>query len=325
MKRLLAWIDPFTVFLLGTVALASLVPARGQAVWWFETAADWGIFLLFFLHGAKLSPAAIRAGALNWRLQGAVLLTTFALFPLLGWGFYQMPWLPAPLAMGLLFLTLLPSTVQSSIAFTSVARGNVAAAVCAASFSNIAAIALTPALTHLTIADVGGPGVSAWASVRVIALQLLLPFLLGQLARPLLAAFLTRHKTLVARVDRSSILLVVYTAFSAAVVDGLWSRVSAADLLLLSLASVLLLAIVLAATWYAGRIIGLDYPDRVVLLFCGSKKSLASGVPIAGALFPAAQVGLTILPLMLFHQIQLIACAIIARRLAASQPLEIKP
>lgn len=322
MKRLLAWIDPFTVFLLGTVAIASLAPARGQAVWWFEAAADCGIFLLFFLHGAKLSPAAIKAGALNWRLQGAVLLTTFAFFPLLGWSFYQLPWLSAPLAMGLLFLTLLPSTVQSSIAFTSMAGGNVAAAVCAASFSNIVAIALTPALTHVMISDVGGGDVSAWASVRVIAFQLLLPFLLGQLARPLLAAFLTRRKTLVARVDRSSILLVVYTAFSAAVVDGLWNRVSALDLLILALASLVLLGIVLAATWYAGRGIGLAYPDRVVLLFCGSKKSLASGVPIAGALFPAAQVGLTILPLMLFHQIQLIACAIIARRLAASQPLE---
>lgn len=323
MKRFIGWIDPFTVFLLATVALASLVPARGQAVWWFETAADCGIFLLFFLHGAKLSPAAIRAGALNWRLQGAVMLTTFALFPLLGWAFYQTSWLPAPLAMGILFLTLLPSTVQSSIAFTSMAGGNVAAAVCAASFSNIAAIAVTPALTHLMIADVGGPGVSAWASVRVIALQLLLPFLLGQLARPLLAAFLAKHKALVARVDRSSILLVVYTAFSAAVVAGLWNGISAGDLLLLALASILLLAIVLAVTWYAGRGMGLGYPDRVVLLFCGSKKSLASGVPIAGALFPAAQVGLTILPLMLFHQIQLIACAIIARRLAASQPLEV--
>ena len=319
MKRMLSWIDPFTVLLLITVALASVLPCRGDVAGYFSVAAQWGIFLLFFLHGAKLSPAAIRAGALNWRLQGAILLVTFALFPVLGLVFRGLPGLPTSLAIGLLFLTLLPSTVQSSIAFTSIAGGNVAAAVCAASFSNLVAIFLTPLLSGLLIAHPGGQLVSVWDSVRTIATSLLLPFALGQMARPFLTGTLARYKALVGRVDRSSILLVVYTAFSAAVVEGLWSRVSGFDLLLLAGAAVVMLAIILLASWQIGRLLRLDRADGIVLLFCGSKKSLASGVPIAGALFPTAQVGMTILPLMVFHQIQLIICALIARSLAPSE------
>lgn len=318
MKRFVRWIDPFTVLLLLTVALASLLPCRGAAAKHFATAAACGIFLLFFLHGAKLSPAAIRAGALNWKLQGSVLIVTFCLFPVLGLIFQFAPGLPTPLAIGLLFLTLLPSTVQSSIAFTSIAGGNVAGAVCAASFSNLAAIFLTPTLTAVLIVAPSGSGASALEAVRNIAVSLLLPFVLGQLARPLIGAFLARHKAIVGRVDRSSILLVVYTAFSAAVVEGLWHLVSALNLAVIAMATVFILLVVLAASWQLGKLLRLDRADAIVLLFCGSKKSLASGVPIAGTLFPAAQVGLVILPLMLFHQIQLIVCAMIARNLASA-------
>ncbi len=318
MKHIQQWIDPFTVLLLLTVALASLLPCRGTSAKYFATAAACGIFLLFFLHGAKLSPDAIRAGALNWKLQGSVLLVTFALFPLLGLIFQLAPGFRGPLAIGLMFLTLLPSTVQSSIAFTSIAGGNVAAAVCAASFSNLAAIFLTPMLTALLIAAPSGSGGSAVDAVRSIAVSLLLPFMLGQLARPWIGAFLVRHKAVVGRVDRGSILLVVYTAFSAAVVEGLWHRVSGLNLAMITVTTIAILLIVLAVSWQMGRFLRLDRADAIVLLFCGSKKSLASGVPIAGTLFPAAQVGLVILPLMLFHQIQLIVCAMIARNLAAT-------
>ena len=316
MKLVLRWIDPFTALLLLTVVLASFLPCRGAEAKHFATAAACGVFLLFFLHGAKLSPAAIRAGALNWKLQGSVLLVTFFLFPLLGLIFQFAPGLSPQLAIGVLFLSLLPSTVQSSIAFTSIAGGNVAAAVCAASFSNLVAIGLTPAWTSLLIAAPTGSGTSALDAVRSIAISLLLPFALGQGSRPLIGAFLTRHRAIVGRVDRGSILLVVYTAFSAAVVEGLWYRVSGLDLALMGMATIIMLLIVLAGSWQLGKILHLDRTDAIVLLFCGSKKSLASGVPIAGTLFPVSQVGLIILPLMLFHQIQLIVCAMIARKLA---------
>jgi len=147
-------------------------------------------------------------------------------------------------------------------------------------------------------------------------MQLLLPFVIGHLARPWIAGWIVRHKSLVGRVDRGTILLVVYTAFSAAVVGGLWSRVSVLSLTVVMLISCGLLAFVFAVCWGTGRWIGLRREDAIVLMFCGSKKSLATGVPIAGTLFPPAEVGLVILPLMIFHQIQLIACAAIARRMA---------
>ena len=315
MRALRSVLEPFILALLGTVVLASLLPARGSFAVWAGCAADAGIVLLFFLHGAKLSREAIWAGARNWRLHLAVFAVTFMLFPLLGLGFASLPFVPEVLAAGLLFLTLLPSTVQSSIAFTAIARGNVAAAVCSASFSNLIGILVTPALVALLMRVGGGGGVSL-ASVEAILLQLLLPFVAGHLLRPLIGGFVGRHKALLGIVDRGSILLVVYTAFGAAVVEGLWRRVSGGDLALLIVLCLALLALILALTWALGRLMHLPREDAIVLLFCGSKKSLASGVPMAGVLFPAAQVGVVLLPIMLFHQFQLIACAIIARRYA---------
>jgi len=317
-RRLLAFVEPFILVLLGTVLLASVLPARGFWAGTVGAIADAGIALLFFLHGAKLSREAVWQGASNWRLHGATLGVTFILFPALGLAFARSPFVYAGLSAGLLFLTLLPSTVQSSIAFTAVARGNVAAAICAATFSNLIGIVLTPALVALLMGGAAG-GVTL-AAVQAIIFQLLLPFVVGHLLRPWIGGFVARHKTLVSRVDRGSILLVVYTAFGAAVVEGLWHRISVGDLLILGSICLLLLGVVMAATWLIARLMGLAQEDAVVLLFCGSKKSLASGVPMAGVLFPAAQVGIVILPLMMFHQLQLIACALIAARLAKRAP-----
>jgi sodium/bile acid cotransporter 7 len=318
-RRFLSIFEPFVLMLLGTVLLASLLPARGIWSQVFAAAADAGIVLLFFLHGAKLSRQAIYDGVRHWRLHLAVLAVTFGLFPLLGLGLGTLPFLTGPAAAGMLFLTLLPSTVQSSIAFTAIARGNVAAAVCSASFSNLLGIIVTPALVALLMQGDGGISL---ASVETIVLQLLVPFVAGHLLRPLIGAFVARHKAMLTVVDRGSILLVVYSAFGAAVVEGLWHRLSSTDLAIILALCVALLGVVLLATWGIGRAMGLKRADAIVLQFCGSKKSLASGVPMTGVLFPAAQVGVVLLPLMLFHQIQLIACAVIARRYAESGEAE---
>jgi sodium/bile acid cotransporter 7 len=315
LKRFLVLFEPFILTLLGTVILASILPPRGAAVPVFGMIADAAIVLLFFLHGAKLSREAILAGAKNWRLHLAVFASTYILFPIFGLGIAALPFLAAPVAAGLLFLTLLPSTVQSSIAFTAIARGNVAAAVCSASFSNLVGIALTPALAALLIRSGGSASISL-SSIETILLQLLLPFILGHLLRPVIGGFVARQKRLVTMVDRGSILLVVYTAFGAAVVGGIWHQLSAGSLAVILVVCSILLALVLLATWGLGKLMGLSREDAIVLVFCGSKKSLVSGVPMAGVLFPPAQVGLVILPLMLFHQLQLIACAVIARRYA---------
>lgn len=313
-------IDPFLLLLVSTVALASLLPARGAFAGIAGGIADAGIALLFFLHGARLSRAAIVEGARAWKLHAAVASLTFVLFPLIGLSLSAVPGLDPALARGLLFLTLLPSTVQSSIAFTALAGGNVAAAVCSASFSNLAGIFVTPPLTALLIT--GKQAGFSTDPVVTIAVQLLLPFLAGHSLRPWIGSFVTRHRKGLGLVDRGSILLVVYTAFGAAVVEGLWHRVSFGELAVIAGLSLAILALVLLAAALLGRWLGFTREDRIVLIFCGSKKSLATGVPLAGVLFSQAQVGMVILPLMFFHQIQLMVCAVLARRLAETQRRE---
>ena len=316
LKKLFIVVDPFVVSLMVIVVVATLLPCSGKGAVFFDYAADAGIVLLFFLHGAKLSREAIVGGMLNGRLHFSTLAVTFVMFPILGLLLIRIPGLDPALATGLLYLTLLPSTVQSSIAFTSIAGGNVAAAVCAATLSNLLGMFITPALVAIFMRVPGMQAQVSLDSVKNIALQLLLPFVIGHLARPWMAGWIGRHKSLVGQLDRGTILLVVYTAFSAAVVGGLWSRVSVLSLTAVVLISCGLLATAFAVCWGGGRWLGLCREDAIVLLFCGSKKSLATGVPIAGTLFPPAEVGLVILPLMIFHQIQLIACAVIARRMA---------
>ena len=312
MQRLFSIFEPFVLSLLGTVLLATILPARGAFAVYASYMADAGIVLLFFLHGAKLSRDAIWQGLRNWPLHLAVLASTFILFPLLGLALSHLPGVDPSLATGILFLTLLPSTVQSSIAFTAIARGNVAAAVCSASLSNLLGIAVTPALAALLLPGTGGVELS-FDSVRAIVLQLLVPFAAGHMLRPWIGAWIAARKRLVTTLDRGSILLVVYTAFGAAVTQGLWSQVGALELAELVGWCALLLTVVLVLTGVMARAMKLAPEDAVVMRFCGSKKSLATGVPMAGVLFPAAQVGIILLPVMLFHQIQLIACAMLAR------------
>lgn len=324
MRLKLPGLDPFLILLITAVVLASVVPARGEGAVAFGWITNAAITLLFFLHGAKLSREAILAGVGHWRLHVLVAASTFVLFPALGLliraagGDFIKP----GMAAGILFLCFLPSTVQSSIAFTSIARGNVPAAVCSATLSNVAGIFITPVLVGLFMGAQakGGHGGVDLHSIQSIALQLLAPFILGHLSRPLTTRFLTRHKTVVGWTDRSSILLVVYTAFSAAVVQGLWKRLSAGDIALVLVLDSVLLALALAVTTLAARLFAFPREDEIAIVFCGSKKSLASGVPMAGVLFPAATVGPLIVPLMLFHQIQLMVCAVMARRYAAAAP-----
>lgn len=306
--------DGYILLILGMVVLASVLPARGEVRPALEAAVSIGIGLVFFLHGARLSREAVIAGATQWRLHALILAATFVLFPLLTLGAAALPgWvLPASLAPGLVFLGCLPSTIQSSIGFTAIARGNVAATVAAATASNLIGIVLTPVLAGLLLHRTGG-GVSL-EGLQAIVLQLLAPFLAGHLLRPWIGGFVGRHSRALSRLDRGSILLVVYAAFSDAVTGGLWSRLGALDLVRLTLVCGVLLALVLSLTLAAARAMKLSTPDEITLVFCGSKKSLASGVPMAGVLFPGDALGLVLLPVMIFHQIQLMVVAVIAQR-----------
>ncbi|XYJ12137.1 bile acid:sodium symporter family protein [Telluria sp. B2] len=319
-------LDAYTVALMGMVVLASFLPASGEAAVALGHVTTVAIGLLFFLHGAKLSREAIVAGLMHWRLHLLVLASTFVMFPLMGLVLkpVALTLLTPDLYLGILFLCVLPSTVQSSIAFTAMARGNVAAAVCSASASNFLGIFLTPMLVGALIvsdADASGAG-SGWSQVLTIVEQLLLPFLAGQLLRPWIGAFIDRHKPVLRYVDQGSILLVVYTAFSESVTEGLWQHISGWTLVALIGVSCLMLAIALGLATWTSRRLGFSKEDEITIVFCGSKKSLATGVPMAKVLFAPSALGMIILPVMLFHQIQLMVCAVLAQKWArrAEQP-----
>jgi sodium/bile acid cotransporter 7 len=308
--------DSFTLFLIGTVLLATVLPCQGTAAAILGIAANVAIALLFFLHGARLSRDAVLAGAVHWRLHLLIMGCTFVLFPLLGLALEALfPGILAPpLWIGVLFVCALPSTVQSSIAFTSIGQGNVPAAVCAATGSNLLGIFITPLLVGAML-SVHGAGIS-FGEIWKILVQLLVPFAAGHLLRPVIGAWVKRNSAVLSVTDRGSILLVVYTAFSEAVVQGIWKILPLSGLLMLVVVDGALLGIVLATTTFGSRALGFSRRDEVAIVFCGSKKTLASGIPMANVLFAGPAVGLTVLPLMIFHQMQLMVCAFLARRYA---------
>jgi solute carrier family 10 (sodium/bile acid cotransporter), member 7 len=316
MKRPAFLPDNFTLLLVATVTLATLLPAQGVVAQFFDGFTTFAIGLLFFLHGAKLSRDAIRAGITHWRLHLLVFACTFVLFPLLGLALKPLllPLVTRELYTGVLFLCVLPATVQSAIAFTSIARGNVPAAVCSASASTMLGVFVTPVLVNLVVLPHAAGSTNEFDSIGRILLQLMLPFIAGHLLRPWISGWLHRQKELLGFVDRGSILLVVYTAFSAAVIEGLWKQVSPLALAGLLVVCAVLLGCTLFLTGWFARRLGFDKADEITIVFCGSKKSLASGIPMAKVLFPAQSVGAIVLPLMLFHQMQLMVCAVLAAR-----------
>ncbi|BAU38138.1 hypothetical protein APT_01056 [Acetobacter pasteurianus NBRC 101655] len=307
-------LDPFLMGLVSAVLLATFFPCHGAAVPVFRWLSIGLIALMFFLQGARLSRKAVVDGLVAWKLHLLILCCTFVLFPLLGLlGHALLPNLMQPeIWMGVLFLCCLPSTVQSSIAFTSIGGGNVPAAVCAATASNVLGIFITPVLVGLILSKHGG----AAGNTLDIVYQLLLPFILGQVLQPWLGPWAHRNKKLLSFSDRGSVLVVVYAAFSDAVMQGLWHKLPVAEMGVIALVDAVLLFVVLGITIFAGRAFGLPLKDEIAVVFCGSKKTLASGVPMANVLFPPASVGMIVLPLMMYHQIQLFVCAVLARRFA---------
>jgi solute carrier family 10 (sodium/bile acid cotransporter), member 7 len=317
MKRPAFLPDDFTLALVAVVVLATLLPAQDAVARFFDGLTTFAIGLLFFLHGAKLSRDAIRAGVTHWRLHLLVFACTFALFPLLGLALRPvlLPLVTPELYMGVLFLCVLPATVQSAIAFTSMARGNIPAAVGSASASTMLGVFISPVLVGLVVLPHAAATISVDSVVRIL-LQLMLPFVVGHLARPWIAGWIHRRQRILGLVDRGSILLVVYTAFSAAVIEGLWKQVPLRSLAGLLVVCAVLLACALFLTGWLARRLGFGKADEITIVFCGSKKSLASGIPMAKVLFASHAVGAIVLPLMLFHQMQLMVCAVLAQRYA---------
>ncbi|SFC73646.1 solute carrier family 10 (sodium/bile acid cotransporter), member 7 [Polaromonas sp. OV174] len=318
--------DNFTLALVAVVTLASVLPASGGVAQFFERLTAVAIGLLFFLHGAKLSREAILAGIMHWRLHLLVFASTFVMFPVLGLLLRPLlsPLVTPALYTGVLYLCVLPATVQSAIALTSMARGNIPAAICSASASTLLGVFITPILVNLIVLPGGGAG-SSFDSIGRILLQLMLPFALGHLLRPWVGAWVKRRAAALKFVDQGSILLVVFTAFSAAVIEGLWKQVSVRDLAGLLVVCAILLGLALSSTVWMARRMGFNKEDEITMVFCGSKKSLASGIPMAKVLFASHAVGALVLPLMVFHQMQLMVCAVLAQRYGRRQDQDDMP
>lgn len=313
LRRLFAALDVFTAGILACVVLGLVLPCHGAGAAAFKGLTQAAIVLLFFLYGVKLSRQSVVQGLLHWRLQAMVFFFTFVFFPLfipLTRPLFE-PLVGAPLFMGLVYVACLPSTVQSSIAFTSVAGGNVPAAVCAASVSSLLGVFLTPFLVSLLFATQGeGAAVGVDAVVKICS-QVLLPFVLGQGAQRWLQPWVHRHKKLIGYNDKGTIWLVVYTSFSEATAGGHWAQLQWSQLGGLLFTCLVLLCTIHALTYTASRVLGFRREDRIAIVFCGSKKSLAVGAPMMMAIFGTLDNNL-LLPLMIFHQVQLMTCAHLA-------------
>ena len=309
-------LDPFLMAIIAAAVVASFLPATGVGAQVLSWATKVAIFCLFFLYGARLHPEEAVRGLKHWRLHLTILAFTFVVFPLIGLAIGQLPgWALAPaLIPGMVYVTLCPSTVQSSINFTSIARGNVAGAIVSASASNLLGVFLTPLLAIALMNTTGNANVGL-GSILDLVVQILLPFILGQLSRRWTADFVARHKKL-KLFDQASIVMVVYAAFSQGVREGIWSMVGWVDIVALVVVCLVLLAFMLWLTWFTARRLGFNRADVIAIQMCGTKKSLATGLPMATVLFAGQPIGLIMLPLMVFHQAQLMACSWLAARYA---------
>lgn len=308
--------DPLIVLIILAVIIAIIAPARGNFADIFGQLTNVAIALLFFLYGARLSTQEALNGLKQRRLHLTILAFTFVVYPLIGIALRPLTAVIShDMYLGILFLTLVPSTVQSSVAFTSIAKGNVAGSIVSASASNLVGVIVTPLLVMLLMGTGGGVHIDT-SVFGEIALLLLAPFVLGQLTRRWVRKVAQSKATKV--VDRGSIAMVVYSAFSKGVVDGIWSSISLWDLAFLVVFAGAFVAFMLWLTRKASQKMGFSRADAIAIEFCGSKKSLATGLPMASVIFASggASLGLLILPLMIYHQIQLMMCSWLAARYA---------
>lgn len=313
--------DWFLGGMIAAVVLAALFPGFGRSggPMHADVVANVGIFLVFFLHGLGLSPERMKAGVTRWRLHLLVQGFTFGMFPLLWWVLNALVgrWIPADLSLGFLYLCAVPSTISSSVAMTGIARGNVAGAIFNASLSSMLGVVLTPLLVGL-LAQTSGQALPWTDAILKLAGLLVLPLVLGQVFRPLIGRVLARYQRYTHFFDRIVILVLVYASFCDSVEAGLFTQYGGGILAVTLGGAALILAVVLMLSTFAARRAGFDKEDEIAAVFCGSKKTLASGVPMARLLFGAhPSLGLIVLPLMFYHQLQLIVCSVLAERYAA--------
>lgn len=307
--------DRFVPVLLATIITASLLPVRGAAIPVAQAVSTGAIVLLFFLNGVRLPRDEVLHGIRNWKLQGAALAFCFGAMALFGLGAQAAtaPLLPATLALGFLFLGILPSTVQSATAASSLAGGNIAASVVAAALLNLTGVAASP-LLFAALAGAEGE-IHGEAVLRIVSI-LLAPFVAGQLVQRWLRPWVLANRGLATLMDRTAIAVAVYVAFSAAVVAGIWDLLDGREIAIVFAAVAALLALSFGGAWTLGGLLRLVRADRITLLFSGAQKSIAVGAPLAATLFPPATAGMVLVPILVYHMSQLILSAWIAPVLA---------
>lgn len=315
-------IDLLVRLLLLAILLASLWPVTGDGRTVARAISEGGIFVLFLLNGLRLPRKDVAAGLKNARFLAPLTLWCFGAMGLVGIGLWQIASdiIPVEVTLGLLFLGFLPSTVQSATAYCSIAGGNVATSVVAAGLLNVLGVFVTASLfSAVAGSEIGGLD---FAALQRIGLILILPFVIGQLVQGLGDGFAARwvqsRKSLVGWADKLVIATAVYVAFSGAVEQGLWSRVDGfAWAVLLGLVGVFLI-VGFGGSWGLGALLGLARGERISFLFAGAQKSLALGAPLASLMFAPELAGMLLLPLLVYHMLQLVISAIIAGRFSQS-------
>lgn len=279
-----------------------------------------GIALIFLLQGLLLDLAAMRQGAGQWKLHLLVQGFTFLGFPIAGLAIDALGGglLPPSLRLGFLYLFVLPSTVSTAVVYTTQAGGNTPAAIFNATLSSLIGVFATPLWTGVLVeaGSTGHGNYDPWSALRQLVLLVLLPLVVGMALRPSLRAQVDPRKKKVGNFNSALVLFMVYVAFCDSFGGGLWSRTDSSLLFEAVLGVALALGLSSWLAWKTAAWLGLGRPEQITSLFCAPQKTLASGVPMAGLLFAGRpDLGLILLPLLLYHPLQLLVGGVLVDRL----------
>ena len=312
--------DPMLRLLSLAIVLAAFLPAMGPARSAAQTVANAAIFVLFLLNGLRIERRDILAGMADWRFLLPLVAWVFGAMALAGLVLARLGQaeLPALVALGFLYLGALPSTVQSAASYTSLAGGRVALSVVSAALLNVLGVFVTVPI-FLALGGSGEGAVGSEAIMKIL-IMLVLPLALGLLLQYRARSFTARHRHRIVWIDRWVIAIAVYVAFSGAVEQGIWTLIDWSGWIIVIGLVAIFLAIGHFGAWLAGGALGLPMADRIAFLFAGAQKSAAVGAPLAAILFPPAAAGFIVVPLLLYHLLQLVVAAPLSSRLARLHP-----
>lgn len=312
--------DPMIAVLVIATGLAIVVPAAGEAREAAQIVSNGSIFVLFLVNGMRIAHREIARAIANWRFFAPLVLFVFGAMALMGTGFSHLAGLVVQpeIALGFIFLGILPSTIQSATSYTTLAGGNAALSVVGAAIINILGVFVSAPL-FAVLAGSEAVDLGSETIVR-IGLILLFPFAIGQVLQGFTREWLMARKSQVVWLDRGVIGIAVYVAMSGAVGQGLMTSISPTAGAWLLVITAVFMAVASALAWQAAQLGGYSREDRIAFLFAGPQKSVAIGAPLAAILFAPSLAGFVIAPLLLYHLMQLLVAAPLANRLA--HPIE---